>query len=190
MIIGITGHARNGKDSIADILVSDFNFEHLSFAWPIKEACKAIFGWTNEHVNGSLKDVEDKEWGITPRLALQLLGTDFGQFTLCEKSISFASTTGRSLWVKRALDGIDNKNVVISDVRFLHEAESIKKAGGYIFRVIRPGYESLSTHASETEMVEIKEDFCIMNDRSLNDLQHAVYSAMVKLGLAKMGISK
>jgi hypothetical protein len=187
MIIGITGHARNGKDSVADILINEYRFERLSFAWPIKEACKTIFGWTDEHVYGSLKDVEDKEWGISPRLAMQLLGTDWGQFTLCEKSISFAATTGRSIWVKRALKGKSNKNIVISDVRFLHEAESIKNAGGYIFRVIRPGFEGTSIHPSETEMIEIKEDACIINDRSLDDLRGAVYSAMTKIGLGKIG---
>lgn len=190
MIIGITGHARNGKDSVADVLVNDYGFERLSFAWPIKEACKTIFGWTDEHVYGALKDIEDKEWGISPRLAMQLLGTDWGQFTLCEKSISFAATTGRSIWVKRALKDAGDKNIVISDVRFLHEAESIRNARGYVIRVIRPGFEGTSIHPSETEMIDIEEDAHIINDLSLDDLRYSVYNVMTQIGLYEMRAKK
>lgn len=177
MIIGVCGHARNGKDSIGDIFVSDFNFEKRSFAKPLKDACKVIFDWTDEHVNGKLKDVEDTRYGITPRLAMQLIGTEFGQTCLCEHSLSFAKTTGRSLWVKRCLVDTKGKNIVITDVRFLHEARAIREAGGKVIRVIRPGFEGHSTHASETEMSEIAVDEQIINDGPIDSLREKVHTA-------------
>ena len=181
MVIGITGHARNGKDVIADILINDFHFEKRSFAKPLKDACKIIFDWTEEHVNGKLKEVEDQRWGITPRLAMQLIGTDFAQECLCKNSLSFARTTGRSLWVKRCLIDIEGKNIVIPDVRFLHEAQAIKDIGGKIIRVVRPGFEGTSNHASETEMAQIQEDERIINDQGLDVLKQRVYDAYMDI---------
>ena len=181
MIIGICGHARNGKDSIADILINDFHFEKRSFAKPLKDACKVMFDWTEEHVNGKLKDVEDTRYGISPRLAMQLLGTEFGQSCLCEHSLSFARTTGRSLWVRRCLIDVHGKNIVIPDVRFLHEALAIKELGGKIIRVVRPGFEGTSKHPSETEMAQIQEDERIINDSTLDALKEKVYDAYMDI---------
>ena len=176
MVIGITGHARNGKDVIADILINDFHFEKRSFAKPLKDACKIIFDWTEEHVNGKLKEVEDTRYGITPRLAMQLLGTEWAQTCLCKNSLSFARTTGRSLWIKRCLIDVEGKNIVIPDVRFIHEAQAIKDIGGKIIRVVRPGFEGTSNHASETEMAQIREDYTVLNNSTIDSLRDMVYS--------------
>jgi hypothetical protein len=185
MIIGVTGHMRNGKDSVAQIFERLYGFEHRLFARPLKDACKVIFDWNEEHVNGKLKDVIDDRWGITPRLAMQLLGTEYGQFTLTEKSPTFAEKTGRCLWVKRCLIDAGNKNIVVSDVRFIHEADSIKNLGGVIIRVIRFGYESGSGHASETEVPLIKADFIVRNDGTLGDLENEIVALADSLGMVK-----
>lgn len=176
MIIGVCGRMRSGKDSIAKIFCEDYGFKQLSFAKPIKEACKIMFGWTEEHVNGALKDVDDEYWGISPRLAMQLLGTEFSQNCLCEHSLSFAKKTGRSLWVKRCLADAKQGNFIISDVRFLHESRAIREAGGKIIRVTRPGCIAKSTHASETEMDEIAVDATIVNDKTLDALRENVHN--------------
>lgn len=181
MIIGISGHARNGKDTVADYLVLCFGFEKRSFAKPLKEACKIIFDWTEDHVNGKLKEVEDTRWGITPRLAMQLLGTEWGQKCLCENSLSFARTTGRNLWVNRCLIDVAGKNIVIPDVRFPHEAQAIKDLGGKIIKVIRPGYEGNSNHASETEMAKITPDYNIVNNGTVDQLREVVYGILEQI---------
>lgn len=53
MIIGITGHARHGKDSTADIIVSNFGYRKHALADVMKEACRVIFGWTDEYLYGA-----------------------------------------------------------------------------------------------------------------------------------------
>lgn len=183
MIIGICGHARNGKDSVAHVFKDLWGFEHRSFAKPLKDACKFIFDWSDEEIEGRLKDVEDVRWGITPRLAMQLIGTEFGQYMLCEKSEKFKVVVGRNLWVKRCLDDAGDKNIVISDVRFPHEADAIRSKGGIIIRVIRRGFEGNSLHASEVEMEKIKPDFVIHNDYSLDYLNEEVCNIAIAIGV-------
>ena len=67
MIIGLIGNQRTGKDTVADYLVSNYNFKKYSFADPIKEVSKKIFNWTDNQCNGSSKDILDVESGIVPR---------------------------------------------------------------------------------------------------------------------------
>ena len=37
MIIGLTGYARSGKDTVASILVEDYGFTRVAFADPIRD---------------------------------------------------------------------------------------------------------------------------------------------------------
>jgi hypothetical protein len=174
MLIGITGHKRNGKDTIADIFVKHFEFEKHALADLMKEACCVIFGWTRDYIEEHKED-EDPRWGLSPRQALILLGTEYGQYTLGEIP-SFRKKTGRLLWVKSLLGKYVQfeDNWVISDVRFPHEEQHIHSLGGTIIRVVRPSIVPNLEHESEAAVCDVKSDFTIMNDGSLKDLENAV----------------
>ena len=180
MIIGITGHARHGKDSTADVIVKYFGYKKHALADVMKEACRVIFGWTDEHLYGDLKEVIDPRYGISPRHALQTLGTEWGQYEL-SKYDSFKETTGRKLWVNSLLNRVHG-DTVIADVRFPHEAEAIRERGGFIFRVNRD-YEIDLSHESERAIDEINPDFVIKNLGTLTDLEWQVCDMMNKVGL-------
>lgn len=170
MLIGITGYARHGKDSVADVLVKRYGYTKTSFAKPMKEAVCAVFDWTMEHIENHKEEV-DLRWGISPRQALTLLGTEFGQFMLCEKYPQFKKSTGRRLWVKRALCNYkQGDKLVISDLRFPHEEEYIRELGGKIIKVERPGYPVNLDHESERCVLLVKSDFLIKNDRTLDEM--------------------
>jgi rhodanese-related sulfurtransferase len=178
MIIGITGHARHGKDSTADIIVKYFGYKKYALADVMKEACRIIFGWDNEHLYGDLKDAIDPAFGISPRHALQSLGTEWGQIELA-KHDEFQKTAGRKLWVNSLLAKISD-NAVISDVRFPHEAEAIRARGGIIIKVVRPFDVDLN-HESERAVENIDADHTIKNLGSLVDLEWLVCDLMYKL---------
>lgn len=178
MIIGITGHARHGKDSTADIICKHYGYKKHALADVMKEACRVIFGWTDEYLYGDLKDVVDERFGISPRHALQSLGTEWGQWEL-SKYDSFKKTTGRKLWVNSLLNRIQG-NTVISDVRFPHEAEAIRERGGFIIRVNRDYTVDLS-HESEQSVEDITPDFTIGNYSSLIDLEWLICDMMNKV---------
>lgn len=178
MIIGITGHARHGKDSTADILVKRCGFTKYALADVMKDACRVIFKWTDAHLYGELKDKVDPVFGISPRHALQTLGTEWGQHEL-SKYDTFAETTGRKLWVNSLLAQVSDR-AVISDVRFPHEAEAIRARGGIII-MVRRMYPVDSSHESERGIEDIEPDYTVTNFGSLNDLDWQVCDLMNKI---------
>lgn len=173
MIIGITGHARHGKDTTADFICDLMapSFYKCALADSMKDAAAVIFGWGYDHLYGDKKDLIDPEYGISPRHVLQSLGTEWGQYKLSEYD-SFRETTGRLLWTKALLRTItDDENAVISDVRFPHEADAIRARGGKIVMIRRTGWPVNMEHESEKAIEEIKCDYVIRNGLDLDALK-------------------
>lgn len=201
MVIGVQGYKRSGKDTIADHLVNSYNFERYSFANPIKEACKHLFGFTDEQVYGDLKDVVDYNWNITPRYALQIMGTEIFQYDIQER-IPELKVIGRTHWVKRfemwyndqlilqnEMNNFENDgtfHVVIPDVRFQHEVDGIRKVGGKIIKVIRPGLPLNDAHPSEMEQNAITDiDYIVMNDSDIPALYKKMDEIMLDIRTKK-----
>jgi len=172
-LIGISGHKRSGKSTVAGILQAEYGFTLGSFAAPIKAAARVMFDWIEEHTDGALKEVIDPRWGISPRQAMQHIGTEWGQIELCAAYPLFRQVTGRCLWVNRLLDSAVDSSMVIPDVRFSHEADAIHSRGGMVIMVKRPGYDG-DGHASETEIDGLSFDHLIVNDGTVADLQSAI----------------
>lgn len=63
--------------------------------------------------------------------------------------------------------------IVVTDCRFISEAERITDLGGYIVRVERPSLE-VSPHRSETEQAEIVPHYKLVNDSSVELLYNEV----------------
>jgi len=158
-IIGITGKARSGKDTVADMLASQLVAERYSFATPIKRMLEVLH----------LKDKEDdkaKHWyDCTYRHMVQTLGTEWGRELIHQ-----------DIWLKEAeyaLGGEDAKGIVIiSDVRFENEANWIRKNGILIF-VCRPHQELIaeSDHISEAGIDKIPTDWTLFNSQGLEQLK-------------------
>lgn len=195
MIVGIAGRRGSGKNTVASALAAE-GFMSYSLAQPIKDAVRILFDWGDVHVNGELKEKVDCKYGVSPRYVMQSLGTDWGQ-DLLSRDTRFADTTGRRLWVKRMFDYYDRivgpgGDMVVSDVRFVHEAQAIQDAGGVIIRVWRSeiepnklemfgrrirhilGSNHPDCHASELEVNQIAADYVIVNDGSVLDVVNEV----------------
>jgi hypothetical protein len=92
-LIGISGLAGAGKDTAAEILVKEFGFVRVALADPIKRICKEVFEFTDEQLWGSSerRNAVDERYlrgwlcarsvsaFLTPRYALQTLGTEWGR---------------------------------------------------------------------------------------------------------------
>lgn len=184
MIVAFVGKKGCGKTTIAKYLHDMFSFEILSFASPLKESAKIIFGLTDDQVYGSKKDVVDETLGITPRKILQVMGTELFQFDI-HKHIPNIRIPNRNLWVMNMRKRIRNINeyyqIVIDDLRFPHEAKMIKEEGGYIVRIYRDDQNGDDKHASEKEMEEIKHDFYLVNNGTLNDLRSKVIKLLAAI---------
>ena len=176
MVIGVCGWMRSGKDTVAQMIMGlNPSFSRYSFADPIKRAAEEMFGWDKRYTYGELKDIVDPYWGISPRLVLQLLGTEFSQYLLCEKSEEFKNKTGKSLWVRlfeKKLQESPTNNWIIPDVRFPHEIEFFRNHKCPIIKVVRlKKIPNGILHESEQYIDSIEADYTILNNGSLDELQ-------------------
>ena len=92
------------------------------------------------------------------RTAQQLLGPEGHKFVYTAKNGLFDQSTARFRVTVIGQEPWKAKGVVISDVRFRNEIEAIQKAGGKVVRIVRKdaGLKgAASTHASETEQQSI-----------------------------------
>lgn len=163
-IIAISGHAQNGKDTVAGMLK-----EHLEgrnqrvlithYADLLKYICRTFFGW----------DGEKNEKG---RKLLQVVGTDVIRAKQPDYWVRFVAGI-------LELFGDNWDCVLIPDSRFPNEIETLRQDGFNVthVRVERhtPGWTSPLTfeqqrHPSETALDEYPVDIMVNNDGSLDEL--------------------
>lgn len=206
--IGLVGFKSCGKGTVAKLLTEHYGYEEDSFAKPLKDACAAIFGWNRDMLEGATTESrawreevdefwdKELEWNtfyhsrevgrFTPRLALQLMGTEAGR-----------QIFGMELWTASLKKRIIGRKAVISDVRFPNEIETIVGMGGVVVEIQRGDnpkwYETASVfnnnrkvflelpvdirniHESEREWIgNPKIDHLILNDFTLQNLETEV----------------
>lgn len=169
ILIGISGKKYSGKSTVANFITSTWDFEETTFAFPLKQAASILFNW--EHLdlnNGPEKEIVDPRWGVSPRFVLQNMGTDYLRNTFCDDFFL------RN--IKHRLSANRPDRLVISDNRFPNESDYIKEAGGYVFRIVRPGLTyPIDQHPSETALDDYQKfDHVFVNDGSLEDLKKEV----------------
>ena len=112
---------------------------------------------------------------LTPRLLLQLLGTE------CGRDILHPNIWVNSLFSDYKEDDhiyeIKGSNWIITDMRFPNELKAVKKRGGITIRVSRTGIHTPKIedlHPSETALDNCEFDYHIDNSSSIEDLIHTV----------------
>lgn len=173
MLIAMTGQKRSGKDTVAAIFAEEWGYEKIMFAGTLKGMIKYLLmsaGLTDEEaearINGSEADKEEALailQGQSTRFAMQRLGTEWRNFF------------GPNLWTDIVKSKVDlTARPILTDMRFLHEADYVDEQQGVKIRVIRAGQpKGADLHVSETEMEKIIVDFTIFNHGSLEDLNTA-----------------
>lgn len=144
LVIGICGFKGSGKDTVADFLIRNHNCLKDSYAAPLKDAISSIFGWSRNMLEGDTpesrawREEVDEYWsnvldrpGFTPRLALQLGGTEAGR-----------NVFGEGLWTGAMSKRVSDRTgaglgTVVSDVRFPNEIQHVQDMGGVVVQVSR-----------------------------------------------------
>lgn len=164
-IIAISGHAQNGKDTLAGMLMEEYEKHQkrvviVHYADLVKYICRMFFGW----------DGKKDEFG---RYLLQFVGTDI------------VRSRDQDYWVNFVIDmlkffGSAWDCVIIPDTRFPNEISRLKEEGFDVLhlRVVRPNFESPLTpeqqkHPSETSLDDYPYDKKILNT-GLDDMREEV----------------
>lgn len=189
MIIGLCGEQGSGKTTVGDILVEKYKFHKLSFSDALKDIVSILFQWPRNLLEGDSeysrewRETIDEWWSkylqikeFTPRKALQLIGTDMMRDKLHP-----------NIWIniiERQLT--NNKNIVITDVRFNNEVNMIINHGGYIIGIKRDkaSIYTEAKHKSEYDIDQIidqieKEDI-IYNNGTIKELYDTIKLHMMR----------
>jgi len=169
MIVGLSGYAQSGKDTVAEHLIKNYGYRRVAFADPIRKALYKLnpvvpVGEFNAiHL---AQAVDGLGWEETKRLSdetrrlLQVLGTEVGR-----------EMFGVDFWVNQAMGNLGKfDKVVLTDVRYPNEYRAIKSRDGIILRIVKPGNSAVNGHSSETALDSHAFDGTIVNDGSKEDL--------------------
>jgi len=170
MIIGLSGYARTGKDTVAEILIRKYGYRRIAFADKIKEALITLNPIVVPEIGLHLAEyVNDFSWEVaknTPevRRLLQVMGTEVGRNLLSQ-----------DIWVEAALKDVRaGEKIVLTDVRFPDEADAVKWLFGEVWRIERKGVLATNSHKSESALDEWIFDRIIDNSGTLEDLEESV----------------
>lgn len=173
-VIGVTGRKGNGKDTLGNYLVSQHGYKRIAFADALKDACRCIFGFSEEQLYGNLKETTDEYWQTSPRIVLQFVGSE-----LCrERLVEIMPWIKQDIWVKvvekKILDEWKTNpeaRFVITDVRFPNEINLVESLNGISVRVSRPSVNNISDpHQSEIQIESLPVTYSISNDGTREQL--------------------
>lgn len=198
MIIGLCGFQDAGKDTIANYLIKEHGFKHLSFASVLKDIVAIMFDWDRTKLDGismddcNWMDTVDKWWAnelnipnLTPKYVLQYFGTEL-----------FRNNFHSDIWVKilkKQLAKYDK--VVISDCRFENEINMLKYYGSVIIQIYRTtpiwfdeykkGNDDIKClnylHPSEYNWIRCHCDFKLYNTGSILELHNCINQILNKI---------
>jgi len=161
-LIGITGKARSGKDTVATLINKHMvYFEIMSFAEPIKQMLKIGLNLTDEQLYGDKKETFDYAYNCSARHMMQTLGTEWGR-----------NLIHPDIWVI-ALDKMIQEFTIIPDVRFQNEADYVRERGVLIHVYGNRGGIA-GNHISEQDIAPNENDYTIQNIGSIDELEKQV----------------
>jgi hypothetical protein len=177
MLIGLCGVPGAGKTTVARYLRFVNGFDHINVGDPIKGMMRGFYRTLDvssedidRRLDGDLKEVPDGLLnGKSPREAMQHLGK--GWRDLISPTL-FADRWGDRLEA--------SENAVADGMRYAEEVPVLKRLGGVLVRVERPGFEvDPNSHIAERQDLPV--DFVLENSGSVIDLEHATEDLLDKI---------
>jgi len=172
-LIGITGKAGSGKDTVADYLVREHGFIKYSLAAPLKAMLKAIgVPCETQEEKAAINPI----FGVTNRYMAQSLGTEW--MRECIAQDGWLRLARRFIDTQRELSRLSEDGtpggVVVADIRYDNEAQMIRSMGGTIWRIERGSADIAGAHVSEAGIDPALVDRWIHNTHTINDLIYKV----------------
>lgn len=174
-IVLLSGPARAGKSTVAEIFQDYYPCYIHRFAAPLKNFCTQILGLDREYVYGDKKEEPLPEFGgKSARQIQQTLGTEWGRHMI-HPDIWARTAYNRLVSLDRAGDWVH----VFDDTRFQNEIDVMKRDPGNVVYSIRivPNHSNYvaiqdSGHASEQQ--ELQTDLVWYNNDEQQNLHEYI----------------
>ncbi len=172
-LVGLSGYARSGKDTVAAFLVAEYGYRKIAFADRLRNFVLALFPSVAEAVNAVGGDWDKAKEDPEVRRMLQGVG------------IAARNHIGLDVWITAALRSVhESERIVVSDVRFVNEADALAARGGALFRIERPGTKPINSHASEIALDRYDGLHAVLvNDDTIDVLHDRVRVAISEMSL-------
>lgn len=176
MLIGLTGYANSGKDTVAEILVREHGFVRYAFADKLRELLYAMNPTVDtQDEYAPLQDVVDRRgWDDAKRHIPEV------REMLQRVGVWHRENISEDFWVRLVKDQITHEQltagVVVTDCRFSNESAWVRSWGGAVMRVTRPGVGPVNDHCSEK--LDFEADVELGNVGDLDDLAENVRTAV------------
>lgn len=147
-VIGIGGQLGSGKDTLADYLAKKLNerqcndyvklWNRIGFAHAVKKVFMDTFDVSWDFIEEwKRKSDPPPGFDLPVRQCLQFIGDGFRKM----KS---------NIWIEVGLR--TDRNIIVSDVRYINEAKAIREKGGLTVLVWRKGWENNDPNPSEAQI--------------------------------------
>lgn len=178
MLIGLTGNAGVGKDTVASTLHEHHGYAYFAIADSLKRlitrlagslllpgAESATLAWAIEG-HGSLEAAKRAD----PRVRQLLVEVGCGA----------REALGENVWVNPIVSELDKRwgGSVISDITFDNELDVLYSFGGQLVEVVREGCDEPRVPGNS---LSAKPDLTLVNNGSLEDLRVSVREMLVAL---------
>src|SRR5690606_16898279 len=176
-LVGIAGKKRSGMDTVAKAL-EPLGYQRIGFADELKQMALEINPLI--HGGGELR-------GLVGALGWETAKDHYsGARRFLQEPGTSVRDRDRAYCIRAAPMEIDSalvalRGVVVPDVRFPNEVDAIRKAGGTVIQVVRPGrLDDGDRHVSETALDGIAFDYTIINDAGLDTLEQRAIEALTE----------
>ena len=204
-MIGLTGPAGSGKDTVAALLRVHCGYNPMAFADALRGEVASAFGIdplllqeraTKEHPISALalRRCMDPAFEAFVIVAHQRAGLGLVDTTAPRSPRQIMQWWGTeyrragapNYWVRAAQKRVTDMHrwghahrFVMTDVRFQNEADLVREYGGQIWQIVRPDLAPIEgDHPSEVTGDEFRPDTVINNNHDMRHLQQLVLGAV------------
>lgn len=180
VLIGCTRHELEGRE---------FKEKPLSENWwryfkiennVKKEVSREYF---LKYKNSNEHSVEFEIIKTSPRLLLQLIGTECGR-NIIHPNVWVNSLFSEYKPINNEKGEIIYPKWIITDTRFINEADKAKEMGGITIKIIRDNNinnnQNISEHESETALDNYTPDYIVDNNGTISDLVEKIKKILAK----------
>jgi hypothetical protein len=166
-LVGFSGCARSGKDTAARALLSR-GWARLAFADALKDdlrrmTCRALF-----EAGDTVTDEFLDAWDAENKELVRPLMVEYGRLMRLRDP---------GHWIRRAEAAMPTGDVAVTDVRYTDEVGWIRRRGGIVVGIVRPGVAAANDEEAGS-LRAVHPDLVIVNCSTVEELHRRVLAAV------------